>query len=295
MSTPTPSANPVAASWDQALASRTSLLPLYAIGFGLTVALSFAMSHLLTGFSFVFGLEPATLVWIPVIIVIGLLMAWYRVHLLLAIARHRAHQALPTPMESLRRVPQLLIAGILAVGFVAGPLIVLMVASALLSLGVGAQEALPMQELMLEQTGSSGARLGALFQGGLGLLAMIAGLVWAVYASLRISQASPLVIVDSQKGLAALKQSWAMTPGRLWYIFSWGIVLAICFFLLGIVAGVIDSFLAALLPVFVSLGLASGLLTGFLITPWTSFFTLEIFDYVKHKAAESTPNPSNNV
>jgi hypothetical protein len=222
-------------------------------------------------------------------------MAWYSVHLLLAIARHRAQQALPTPMDSLRRIPQLLIAGILAIGFVAGPLIVLMVISALLELGVGAQEALPLQELMLEESGNSSARLGSLFQGGLGLLAMIAGLVWAVYASLRISQASPLVIVDSQKGLAALKQSWAMTPGRLWYIFSWGIVLAICFFLLGIVAGVIDSFLAVLHPAFISLGLASGLLSGFLTTPWTSFFTLEIFDHVKHKAAAPVITPSTNA
>ncbi len=295
MSTPTPSANPVAASWDQALASRTSLLPLYAIGFGLTVALSFAMSRLLTGFSFVFGLEPATLVWIPVIVVIGLLMAWYRVHLLLAIARHRAHQALPTPMESLRRVPQLLIAGILAVGFVAGPLIVLMVASALLSLGAGAQEAFPMQEIMLEQSGSPSARLGTLFQGGLGLLAMIAGMVWAVYASLRLSQASPLVIVDSQKGLAALKQSWAMTPGRLWYIFSWGVMLAICFFLLGIVAGIIDGFLASVSPLIGGFALASGVLGGFLTIPWANFFTLEIFDHVKHMAQEPVTTTPNNA
>lgn len=310
MNTPTPAPvlNPVSASWKHALASVQPLASLYVVGFALMVALGFAMSRVSKSFSFVFGLDSSVLVWIPVILVLGLLMGWYTIHLLLALSRHRAHQPLPAPMDSLGRIPQLLLGGIVSIVIVAGPFLVLLLVSLGLSMTAGAQEVGSIAseiansgsatDLITLESGAgaaTGSRLMNIFRGGFGILAVLAGGFWAVYSSLRLSQVSPLIVLENAQAIEAIKRSWAITKGQLWYILGWGIVLGLFSFLLSIPAGIVDGLLGAFSLSLGVLALASNALSAFLISPWASFFTLEIFDRVKQNASPTTQATTSQV
>lgn len=308
MNTPTsaPVLNPVSASWKQALASIQPLARLYAIGFVLMLALGFATSRVSKAFSFVFGLEPSAFLWLPVILFLGLLLGWYTIHLLLSVSRHRAQQPLPAPMDSLRRVPQLLLGGLVSLLIVAGPFLVLLLISLAFSLVAGAQETGSVASevanlgavndvftLQNSAAEASGSRLMNIFQGGFGLLALLAGGFWAIYSSLRLSQVSPLITLENSTGIEAIKRSWAMTNGQLWYILGWGIVLGFFSFLLGIPVGIVDGAFAFISATLGMLAIASNALNAFIISPWASFFTIEIFERVKQNAAhQATSTPS---
>lgn len=307
MNTPTPAPvlNPVSASWKQALASVQPLANLYAVGFALMVALGFAMSRVSKSFSFVFGLDSSVLVWIPVILALGLLMGWYTIHLLLTLSRHRAHQPLPAPMDSLRRIPQLLLGGIMSIVIITGPFLILLLVSLGLSMTAGAQEVGSIAseiansgsatDLITLESGAeaaTGSRLLNLFQGGFGILAILAGGFWAIYSSLRLSQVSPLIVLENSQAMEAIKRSWAMTKGQLWYILGWGIVLGLFSFLLGIPAGIVDGLFGFISVTLGMLAIASNALNAFIVSPWASFFTIEIFERVKQNAAHQATSTS---
>ncbi len=296
--TPTPTLNPVSASWKQALASVKPLANLYAVGFAIMVALGFAVSRVSNAFSFVFGLDASAFFWLPVILVLALLLGWYSVHLLMSLAHHRAQQPLPAPMDSLRRIPQLLLGGLISIVIVAGPFLVLLLLSLGFSLIAGAQEVgSGVNDLIMLQSGAEDtatkARLMNVFSGGFGLLALLAAAFWAIYSSLRLSQVSPLITLDNATAIEAVKRSWALTKGQLWFILGWGIVLGLFSFLLGIPAGIIDSGLAFLSATLGMLALAGNGLNAFIVSPWASHFTIEIFERVKRNAsADSAAAPT---
>ncbi len=257
------------------------------------VALGFVSSRIMGAFSFSIGLDRGFFVWIPVVIVLALLVGWYTIHLLLALSQHRAHKPLPTPTESLNRIPQLILSGILTLIVVGGPFAVLALVALLFSVGAGAQEtaALALMDASSSE-GVTAARLGNVLFGGVGIIAVLAGGFWAIYSSLRLSQVTPLVVVSQMKAIDAMKQSWAITKGQLWYIFGWSLLLGLFSFLLGIPAGIIDSALGFFSLTLGLLALASNALSAFLMMPWASLFTLEIFERVKASASKTPATES---
>lgn len=304
ISPPAPALNPVSAAWKETLASMKPLAGLYAIGLIPIIAMGFAENRLLSSLAiFSFDIDGSLAVWVAIILVSALLLGWYTVHLLLALSRHRAQQPLPSPMDSLRRVPHLFLGWLVSLLVIAGPILALLLVFFASSFVAGAQEAGltvgegvnlgTMNDALSLQTGSEeaiGYRLMNIFQGGVGLLALIAGAFWAIYSSLRLSQISLLILLDNLTAIEALKRSWSMMKGQLGYVFGWGIVLGVFTFLLDVPAGIIDGLLGTLSKTLAALAPASNLLSAFLIAPWASFCALEIF--ARLKSGTTRPVPS---
>lgn len=295
MNTPTSaSENPLLDAWNEALASIKPLAPFLVLGFILTVIMNFAIHAFTSGFSFVFSDAPPLLPWLPIIIVTWLLLAWYGVHLLLALDHYRKHQSLLHPAESLRFLPRLIGLAVLITLIIFAPFIFLLsVAFGWLSMMdnvASAQELLNITSSTVDQitlgTSSAAAflaRAANTIGAGPIFLALFGGIIWALYASIRLSQASLAILLENAGIIEAIKRSWRLTKGSFWYIVGWGIVFAIGASLFTAIGGAIDTALGSISSGVSDISIVTAATQAFITAPLAGYYSFNIFTNLKKR------------
>ncbi|MGV1004550.1 MAG: glycerophosphoryl diester phosphodiesterase membrane domain-containing protein [Candidatus Nanopelagicales bacterium] len=120
--------------------------------------------------------------------------------------------------------------------------------------------------------GGFGAALGV-------VVAILAALV-AIYVSVRLSLASPALVMEGIGPLAALRRSWRLVTGSFWRVLGITVLAAVIVYVLSsiltvpfiVVATVFSAMAEAAWPVIVAMGLAT-LLSGIITLPFSAAVT----------------------
>ncbi|MEA2557160.1 MAG: hypothetical protein QOG88_698 [Actinomycetota bacterium] len=72
----------------------------------------------------------------------------------------------------------------------------------------------------------------------LGILVILAGVVFAVWASVSLSASIPVLVVEDKRGTEAMKRSWNLVKGDFWHVLGTLIVAGL---IVGVVSGIFTS------------------------------------------------------
>jgi hypothetical protein len=72
----------------------------------------------------------------------------------------------------------------------------------------------------------------------LGVLVIIAGFVFAVWASMSLSASIPVLVVEDKRGTEAMKRSWNLVKGDFWHVLG---TLVVAGLIVGVVSGIFSS------------------------------------------------------
>lgn len=224
-------------------------------------------------------------------IVIGLaflaLAVWYSNHYMLrALGIVRKETAVITPKASMEKVPGAFLVAILqglATMLVPFLILVIFVGGNLLAL-VGSFES---PEAM------QGLNLGL---GALGSVGLLASICLAVFVGVRLQFSSFSFLDRGTRGLDALKASWKLSDGRFWKILGVLFIYFLVYFAASIVMGIL---IAIVNGIFggnwfgsVLTTLLNAVFISFLFLPASMFFSVRLYEAVRHLPALTAPTPT---
>ncbi len=148
----------------------------------------------------------------------------------------------------------------------------------------------------------AGASFAALFGGGvdslrtlnagLGLLVLLS-FIPAIFLGVRLQFSGTTFLDQGKRGLEALKSSWKMTDGRFWKILGVLFVFFLVYLLASIVMGIIvaivggifgNGWLGTILTTIINAGF-----TSFLLAPTAIFFSVRLYEALRHLPAITAP------